>query len=298
LDDTLKTTDDVERFLRAPVLGLIPAVTSTNGHRKRSSALLPAGLPGKGNAQPVAPLAAAPWFRIDSGAPGQAILPEAFSALRTSVLLSTAGRPPRTLLVTSAQVGEGKTTVSTNLAISLSQLGHRVLLVDCDLRRPNVHKLFAVREPAGLVSYLTGQSPWKACVRATGPGGLDTVFCGPVPPNPAELLSSERMRSFVRETSLEYPFVVLDSAPLMNLADSRILATLAEGIVLVVKGGCTPRGLARRALGQLEAAGGNVIGVVLNRLEPHHSSGDFAYYGSGYGYSYGKGDGAAGKGTS
>jgi exopolysaccharide transport family protein len=291
LDDTLKTTEDVERFLSMPALGLIPAVASSNGHR-RSFSLPLAGLrdlprrgestPGQGSA--LATVAPSKWFRIDA-ATVSGILPEAFRALRTSVLLSAAGRPPRTLLITSAQVGEGKTTVAVNLAISLAQLGQRVLLVDGDLRRPSAHKVFGQRDAAGLVSYLTGQRPWSACVHRTGIEGLDALFCGPIPPDPAELLSSQRMREFVSEAARSYSFVVLDSAPLMNLADSRILATLAEGIVLVVKGGFTPRELSRRALSQLEDVGGAIIGVVLNGLQPHH--GDSSYYYYSYGYRYG-----------
>jgi capsular exopolysaccharide synthesis family protein len=282
LDNTLKSSEDVERFLGVPALGLIPVVESQNGNR-RAGLLLPRKKRKELSA--LANLTMPHWYRIDASNPHESVLPEAFRALRTSVLLSTAGRPPRTLLITSAQVGEGKTTVSTNLAISLAQLGQRVLLIDCDLRRPNVHKVFGVRESFGIVSWLTGQRTWPACVHSTGLGNLDALFCGPVPPNPAELLSSDRMRELVEESLKEYATVVIDSAPLMNLADSRILATLAEGVVLVVRGGVTSREVTRRALGQLQDVGGTVIGVVINGLAPHHQGEEYYYY--SYGYRYG-----------
>ena len=154
------------------------------------------------------------------------LLGVAFRSLRASVLLSTADHPPGSLLITSTQPGEGKTTVATNLAISLAQLGQRVLLVDADLRFPSLQRLFCIRENLGLVSYLTGQEDWRTAVCPSGSPGLDLLPCGPVPPNPAELLSSKSMGAFLGSAKSEYAFVILDSSPLLMLADSRILAEL------------------------------------------------------------------------
>jgi polysaccharide biosynthesis transport protein len=293
LDNTLKSSEDIERFLQIPSLGAVPAmelsanprrlhgfqnraavldaekVNGTNGHNGSN------GNNGSKNGARLAP----PWNRIevqDGGHPNGA-LAEAFHGLRTSVLLSTAKRPPATLLVTSAQQGEGKTTVAANLAASLAQLGDSVLLIDADLRRPSLQKFFQVSRSTGLVNYLTGDCDWRSLVWQAAPIGVSVLFCGPVPPNPADLLSSEYMRSLIREASKEYKFVVLDSPPLLNLSDSRILATLVDGVILVVGGGTTPRELVQRAYLSAVDAGSHVIGATINFADVRND-----YYYSGY----------------
>ena len=276
LDNSLKTSEDVERFLGLPALALIPSVESLNGHRGGVYGLYDRSKLLASEAEKTA--AAPQWYRIDASSPKHSALGEAFRSLRTSVLLSTAERPPRTLLVSSSQPGEGKTTISSNLAISLAQLGQRVLLIDGDMRRPSVRKVFQIDNGPGLVSYLTGQQDWRAAVQPTGQAGLDALLCGPVPPNPAELLSSERMRTLLGEAKAEYQFVVVDSPPLLNVADSRILATMVEGVVLVVKGGVTPRELAQRAQAYARDVGANLIGVVLNNLDVRGSDDYYRYY--------------------
>ena len=282
LDNTLKTSEDVERFLQVPALALIPSAESLNGRRDgiyglyERGKLLAAGR-GDSRREELQKLGGLPGgHRIDTDWSPNSALGEAFRGLRTCVLLSTAERPPRSLLVTSAQPGEGKTTVSTNLAISLAQLGQRVLLIDLDLRRPSVHKVFELPSHLGVVGYLASQEDWKPLVQKTSALGLDVLCCGPIPPNPAELLFSDRMRNLLRETSAEYDFVVLDSAPLLNVADSRILSSMAEGLVMVVKGGATPRELVQRAYAYVHDVGAHVIGVVLNNLDV--GSGDYYYY--------------------
>jgi polysaccharide biosynthesis transport protein len=293
LDNTLKSSEDIERFLQIPSLGAVPAMElSANPRRlhgfQNSAAVLDAekvngtnghngsnGNNGSKNGARLAP----PWNRIevqDGGHPNGA-LAEAFHGLRTSVLLSTAKRPPATLLVTSAQQGEGKTTVAANLAASLAQLGDSVLLIDADLRRPSLQKFFQVSRSTGLVNYLTGDCDWRSLVWQAAPIGVSVLFCGPVPPNPADLLSSEYMRSLIREASKEYKFVVLDSPPLLNLSDSRILATLVDGVILVVGGGTTPRELVQRAYLSAVDAGSHVIGATINFADVRND-----YYYSGY----------------
>ena len=277
LDNTLKSAEDVERFLQVPALALIPSAQSLNGNgrgvyglaqKNSSKKQLPADT--NGTPRPA-------WFRID--ADGQhGTFTEAFRGLRTSVLLSTAERAPRSLLVTSARPGEGKTTVSINLAISLAQLGPGVLLIDGDLRRPSVHRAFGLENSGGLVRYLTGGQDWRGVAAPTGLAGLDVILSGPMPPNPAELLSSERMRQLVREATREYRCVIIDSPPLLNVADSRILATMVEGLILVVEGGNTPRDLAQRAQACARHVGAAVIGVVLNNLDLRADGGYYYRY--------------------
>ena len=286
-DNSLKTFEDVERAMQLPALAMIPAVESLNGHREYGAVgadaehrLVPApgnmartGANGNGRKHQRMPLH---WYRIDELPPQYSALGEAFRSLRTSVLLSVAGQPPRSLLVSSAQPGEGKTTVSTNLAISLAQLGQRVLLLDGDLRRPSIHRAFQIQGSLGVVSYLTGQQDWRAAVEKTSLAGLDVLVSGPIPPNPAELLTSDRTQKLIQEALAEYKFVVVDSAPLLNVSDSRILATLVEGVVLVVKGGETPRELARRAQSCAADVGARVIGAVLNNVDLHRE--EYSYY--------------------
>lgn len=289
LDDTLKGADDVERLFGLSALALIPSVHSLNGDRPRVRQLLNRTLPLKSNHNGTASNPAARWHRIDQverGEKPEASLVEAFRSLRASVMLSTADHPPGSLLITSTQPGEGKTTVATNLAISLAQLGQRVLLVDADLRFPSLQRLFCIRESLGLVSYLTGQQDWRAAVSPSGSPGLDLLLCGPVPPNPAELLSSKSMGAFINSAKAEYGFVILDSSPLLALADSRILAALVDGVLLVVKSCATPREQVIQSQNSIRSAGGNLIGVALNNVTLHTNG----YYGLGIYGSNGNGN--------
>jgi capsular exopolysaccharide synthesis family protein len=276
LDNSLKSPEDVERILRVPTLAVIPSVNSLNDRWHGVSAFLSRWKwPATGKTMPMAEQGEQ-WLRIDQNGQQNSALSEAVRSLRSSVLLATPKRLSRSLLVSSAQLGEGKTTIASNFAISLAQLGHRVLLIDSDMRNPCVHKVFEIKDKPGLVTYLTSQQDWKAMVRPVGLAGLDALVSGPVPPNPTELLSSERMRTLVREATADYNFVVLDSPPLLYVADSRILATLVEGVLLVVQVGATPCDLVQRAQFQLRDVGANVIGVVLNKLDVRAD--DYYYY--------------------
>jgi len=278
--------------------------------------LLTAGPPAEQDqqAEPVEPIGprippAPAWHRIDANGNHESVLAEAFRSLRTSFLLAAAnaaeapqfrdpesgrfvkgnGEEPgslRSLLVTSSAPGEGKSTVASNLAIALTQLGRRVLLIDADLRRPSIHRVFALADHHGLADCLAGNQDWRPAVQPTGVSGLDALVCGTIPPNPAELISSSHMQTVLGEAVEGYDFVILDSPPLLDVADSRILATLVEGTLMVVKGGATPRELIRRAGAEAQDAGGNVIGIVLNQLSPLNS--DYYYYFRYYRNAYGR----------
>ncbi len=295
LDNTLKTQADVESFLHVPALALIPSERSLppkkNGGRKflpnmraapRQIAHGVAGERVKGNG----------WIRVDSGTVDHSALSEAFRNLRTSVLLSTATHPPRSLVVLSAEPGEGKTTICSNLAISLAQLGKQVLLVEGDMRRPCLHSFFHLPGESGLVNCLAGDAEWRELVRPTGLQGLDCLFCGPVPPNPTELLSGDRMGALVDEALADYSFVLIDAPPLLNVADGRILSTIAEGTILVARSGATPREFVQRAQLCLSDVGAHLIGVVLNAVDLRREGYGYAAY-AGYGGRSGNGRGRA-----
>ena len=267
LDDTVKGTNDVERLLGLAAAGLIPHVPPLNGnHHGVVGKLLhseAASRKENGNGREPA------WHRIDAAGTENAALVEAFRSLRTSILLSTADRPPSSLLVSSTMPGEGKTTIASNLAIALAQAGQRVLLVDADLRSPSLHRLFGAQKELGLVSFLAGHQDWRAVVRPSRLPGLDLLFCGPVPPNPSELLCSRSMGTLIRSAREEYEFVILDSAPMLALADSRILAKLVSGVLLVVKNAAIPREHVKQTLAGIRGVGANVIGVALNNVDLH-----------------------------
>ena len=283
LDNTLKNSDDIERVLRVPALALIPSRESLDhgspfvyGLTEKASTHN-----GHGKLTALEKRGGKTWIRIDGNGAQHSALSEAFRGLRTSVLLSAAGRPPQSLTFVSAEPGEGKTTVASNLSISLAQLGKRVLLIDGDMRRPCVHKLFKIEERSrGLVTFLTGEDDWRSLVRPSGLAELDCLICGPVPPNPSELLSSDRMRQLITEAMAEYQFVLIDAPPLLNVTDGRILATMVEGAILVVRGGFTPQELAQQAQFHVRDVGARLIGVVLNDVDVRHNG----YYQSYYRY--------------
>ena len=271
LDDTLKNSDDIERVLRVPALALIPSRDSLDYGSAGVYGLVKKVAShhnGNGVIVPLEKRSGKTWVRIDGNGTQHSALSEAFRGLRTSVLLSAAGRPPRSLTFVSAEPGEGKTTVASNLSISLAQLGKRVLLIDGDMRRPCVHKLFNIEENSGgLVTFLTGGEGWSHLVRPTGVPNLDCLICGPVPPNPSELLSSDRMLTLMFEVMREYQFVLIDAPPLLNVTDGRILATIVDGVILVVRGGFTPQELAQQAQFHVRDVGAHLIGVVLNDVD-------------------------------
>ncbi len=277
LDQTIRYGDDVSHFLGVPVLGFIPTYGALNGRRRyaftRSDreliirSIAPSSENGDGQVAGV--------LRDDLGVHQGSAFSEAFRELRTSVILSSTGRFANSILVTSAQPGEGKTTVAVNLAFSLAQLGQSVLLIDADMRRPSLQTYFLPRS-SELSSYLAGRGAWQHMVYPTPFNRLYVMHCGPIPGNPSELLSSDRMRILLNESIRDYRFVILDSPPLLHRADSRILSSMTGATILVVKGGRTPRQIVQYAESQARSVGANLIGVVLNNLGA--SMNDYTYY--------------------
>jgi succinoglycan biosynthesis transport protein ExoP len=270
LDDTLKTVDDVDRYLHLPSLALIPASRAERARLigKRAPAPAPEG-------EPSTALTLTSDVRSASA--------EAYRHLRTSLLLSSAGQPPKTILVTSSQPSEGKTTTAVNTAIMLAQTGAQVLIVDCDLRRPRVHANFGLSNARGLTNYLSGERDLDALVQTYEKlPNLKIMSSGPVPPNPAELLGSTEMRRLLDALSERFTHIVIDSPPAISFTDASILSTLVDGVMLVVHSGRSSRNVVRRAKQQLVDVGANIFGVVLNNVSLDAPD----YYYSGYYSSY------------
>ena len=206
---------------------------------------------------------------------------EAFRSLRTSLMLSTAGHPPRVMLFTSATPSEGKTTAATNLAAVLAQSDARVLLIDADLRRPNVHHRFGLNGRVGLTTLLTGATTLEQTIQHVPEiPNLDVISSGPVPPLPTEMLASESMRTLLERLAGLYTHVIIDSPPILSVTDGVILSREADAVVLVVRHGKSNKHVVRRARDLLLRSGASITGIVLNAIDVSSPE----YYGY-YGYS-------------
>lgn len=273
LDDSVKTSDDIGRHLGLPTLALIP---HHNLIDKRKLSLAPK------NGNGVIPSTA--MITLEER---HSPMAEAYRHLRTSLLFSSAGKPPQTILVTSSQPSEGKTTTAINTAITLAQSDVDVVLIDCDLRRPRLHSYFDMENTRGLTNYLSGEQDTEHLIkRCKGLPKLRVITSGPIPPNPAELLSSDEMKKLLEFLRARYKHVIIDSPPAISFTDAAILSTQVDGVVLVAMAGKSSIHLMRRFKQRLGNIGARIYGVVLNGIKS--SSVEYDYYGSGYYDYYGK----------
>jgi polysaccharide biosynthesis transport protein len=306
LDNTLSTPEQVVEIIKLPHLGVVPSFSVDNVIDGRAApappkAKEPAASPDAGSSEAADALpgaAVASRDLIKSAAPGEivfyknprALISEAYRTIRTGILLSQAGEPPRTLLVSSAQSSEGKTTLCVNLAASLASAGGRVVLIDADLRRPTVWRYFKIpHEAPGLVEVVTGLAKLEEVLVSDAVRRISVIPSGRIPPNPAELLGSLEMVRLLDDLSGQYDYVLLDSPPILPVTDSVILSRYVDGVVLVVKGGHTPRQVVIDAKGRLQDVGARLLGVVLNDIDITRNTYD--YY-SRYYYSYYRQEGA------
>ena len=255
LDNTMKSVEDVSRYAHLPTLGLIPAIRPSQengwklGIEKDAKAMI-----------------------------GTADVADAYRTLRTSVLLSAANHPPKTILVTSSRPAEGKTTTVVNTAVSLAQLGLKVLVIDADLRRPRIHRVIGIDQHPGLSAYLSSDVKLESVLRETETPNLWVICAGMVPPNPAELVSSEKMRLLLRQTGTLFDHILIDTPPVLGVSDSVILSRLVDGVMLVVQGGKSTREMVRQARQELVNVGAKIFGVVLNNINLKREGYDQYYY--------------------
>ena len=266
-DNTIKGVDDIEKRIGVPLLGILPLVEpkkSEDGSTKTTGVDL--------------------YVTIE---PKSAFAEEARS-VRTNLGFILHDKHPLRILISSSLPSEGKTSVCCNLALLTAAAGKRTVVIDCDLRRPRLHKAFGrTKSPQGLSTLLAGQSKLEEIILHGVAENLDLIPCGPIPPNPAELLNMERFGAFVEELSAIYDAIIFDSPPMITVSDALAISRSADGVLLVAKAGETTRGALQRAVKITQDAGRRVLGVVVNSLDLNSKKYGYHYY-QYYQYRYGK----------
>ena len=266
LDNTVKTPEDVEQMIRLPSFGMVPEISYEKRRRLEKETIHPVEL-------------------VTHRHP-KSILSEAYRNIRTSILLSFSEKPPKSIAITSPNPVEGKTTTVINTAIALSQTGAQVVIIDTDMRRPRIHHIFNGEDGAGLSNFLSGNAALASIVKKTEVPNLYYIPAGPIPPNPSELLGSNLFKSMMESLGKKFDHILLDSPPVLGFADSLILSTTVDGVVLVVLGGKTPKETLQRAKEVLYQVNAKILGVVINRVDVQR--GNYGYYYYRYHYYYGK----------
>lgn len=273
LDNTVKSQEDVEEALGLPFLGLLPVIEAGKTNAKEGAALRKA-------------LQERDLYVLRNPKSSPA---ECARYIRTNLLFMTPERPLKTLVVTSASPQEGKTTTAVSLAVTMAQSGSRTLIIDTDMRRPRLHQAFGVSNEVGLSSVIVGEAKLEDAIQKTELGDLDVFVCGPIPPNPAELLLTERFRELVEQLRKRYDRILFDSPPVGAVADPVVLGAQADGTLLVLKCQKTSREAAKRTLRALHDANVNVLGAVLNDVDLESKKYGYYYqYYRQYGGYYGE----------
>lgn len=263
LDNSIKLPEDIKRYLQIPYLGPVPVFA----------------MDGAGTLE-----APAKPELVTLHSP-KSTASEAYRGIRTSILFSSAESQPQVILVSSAGPQEGKTVTSANLAVAMAQAGSRVLYIDCDLRKPGGHKIFGIPRDKGISNLLVGGSELKEAVIPTVVPNLDAIACGPIPPNPSELLGSSRMQRLIEALRKGYSRILIDSPPVTAVTDAVVLAKLADAVVLVVRAGDTPREIVKNGLTQFRNVNARILGVVLNSVDMSRDGYNYYQY---YYYYYGE----------
>jgi capsular exopolysaccharide synthesis family protein len=222
---------------------------------------------------------------------------ESFRLLRSNIRFASPDRPLKSIMVTSPGAGEGKTTTAVNLAVALATNGLNVILVDMDLRKPSVGKIFGLKRDRGLTNVVLGDLPIEEALQDTKVENLRVLLGGPLPPNPPEFLDSERCRAVINQLKQMADFLVIDTPPASFLTDGMILASQVDGVLVVANPRRTTRHALRRVVEQLLLAKGNILGVCLNRMQPGGREGYYYYYSYYYGYYHYYGDNGSKRGS-
>ncbi|MBW1698688.1 MAG: polysaccharide biosynthesis tyrosine autokinase [Deltaproteobacteria bacterium] len=263
LDNTIKVPDEIKSFLRVPFLGPVPAFSTAGDYDGIPPDLITVHSP-KSSAS------------------------ESYRGIRTGILFSSADSSPQVLMVTSATLDEGKTSCSANLGIIMAQGGSRVLLIDCDMRRPRLHHLFELQRESGMSNFLVGSGELEGIIRKTPIKNLDVIPCGPVPPNPSEILGSNRMRNLIKTLRNQYQRIIIDTPPVTAVTDSMVLVPMVDGVLVVIRAGVTPRQVVQNGIDQLRSINARILGAVLNGVRTGRDS---YYYYQYYYYYYGEEEG-------
>jgi capsular exopolysaccharide synthesis family protein len=273
LDNTIKVPDDIKERLKIPYLGPVPVLAMAEADN-------PGGKPGKGgtrNRNPMEDL-------ITIGSP-KSTASESYRGLRTSILFSAADVPPKVILITSAAPSEGKTITSANVAVTMAQAGNRILLIDCDMRRPRMHRVFNVPRDRGLSNILAGTCSIDEAILQTTIPGVDIIPSGPVPPNPSEMLGSQSMFKIIEALRGRYDRIIIDSPPITAVTDAVIISRWVDGVLLVIRAGETHREIIKNGIGLLQSANAHILGAILNGVDMGRDS---YYYYQYYYYYYGE----------
>lgn len=219
------------------------------------------------------------------------VVAEQFRTIRTNIQFSAVDKKIQSLVVTSAEPSEGKSTVSSNLAVVWAKQNEKVLLIDADLRRPTAHRTFNLLNAAGLSSYLSNNAVYEEIIQETEVPNLSVISSGPVPPNPAELLNSRHINTLIERLEDEYDIIIFDAPPINTVTDAQLLASKADGVILVVPQGIAEKGSVTHAVEQLNKVHAKVLGTVMNRFKADKAPGYYGgYYGGNYGGYYGVDD--------
>jgi polysaccharide biosynthesis transport protein len=266
IDSTIKLPEDISQYLKIPYLGPVPALaTETN----------PAGTLVERKPQEDLITILAP----------KSTASEAYRGIRTSLFLSSADQAPQVILVCSSAPREGKTITTANIAIAMAQAGSKVLIMDCDMRRPKLHKLFGSDRDKGMANILVGSCTLGDAISHTQVPNVDIIPSGPIPPNPSEILASHHMKELIQQARSRYERIIIDSPPITAVTDASILSSLVDGVVIVIRANDTHREIIRNGIAHLQSVNAHILGAVLNGVEMGRDS---YYYYQYYYYYYGE----------
>jgi capsular exopolysaccharide synthesis family protein len=259
LDNTIKLPNEVKDDLKIPYLGPVPIFAGETTQEGISDELVLIHSP-------------------------KSTASESFRGIRTGILFSSADTPPQVILVTSAAPGEGKSSCVANLGATLAMAGSKVVILDCDMRRPRLHKIFNCPREIGISSVLVGTSPLSHVVVHTVVENLDLIPCGPIPPNPSEIVGSRKIKQLIDELRKHYQHILIDSPPITAVTDAVLLSQVSDSVLLVIRAGDTPKPVIQNGIEQLKNVNAHIMGAILNGIKTGRDS---YYYYQYYYYYYG-----------